>query len=76
MSKKLPITDFRAARSKLEPDEFAISQGQDVAPSDLIEHEVWDGMMHLPAPHSDQDRRIGLAYLPFSCLFIGAAART
>ncbi len=48
MSKKLPETDFRAERSKLEPHEFANSEGQDVAPSDLIEEEVWDGMMHLP----------------------------
>jgi hypothetical protein len=48
MSKKLPLTDFRAVRSKLEPHEFAISDGQDAAPSDLIEKDVWDGIVHLP----------------------------
>jgi hypothetical protein len=48
MSKKLPLTDFRAVRSKLEPQEFAISEGQDAPPSNLIEREVWDGIMHLP----------------------------
>lgn len=48
MAKKLPCTDFRAIRSKLEPHEFAVSDGQDVAPSDLVDSEVWDGIMHLP----------------------------
>lgn len=48
MSKKLPLTDFRAVRSKLESHEFAISEGQDAPPSDLVEQEVWDGILHLP----------------------------
>jgi hypothetical protein len=48
MSKKLPLSDFRAVRSMLEPREFAISEGRDVKPSDLIEQSVWDGIMHLP----------------------------
>jgi hypothetical protein len=48
MPKKLPLTDFRAIRSMLEPHEFAISEGQDVEPSDLVEQEVWDGIVHLP----------------------------
>lgn len=48
MSKKLPLSDFRAVRSKLEPHEFAISEGQDVPPSSLVEPDVWDGIMHLP----------------------------
>ncbi|CAB3773915.1 MULTISPECIES: hypothetical protein [Burkholderia] len=48
MSKKLLLTDFRAVRSKLEPHDFAISEGQDVPPSDLISKNVWDGIMHLP----------------------------
>jgi hypothetical protein len=48
MTKKLPLTDFRAVRSKLEPDEFAISVGQDVPPSDLVDPDVWDSIMHLP----------------------------
>lgn len=48
MIKKLPLSDFRAIRSKLEPHEFAISEGQDVPPSNLVEPKVWDGIMHLP----------------------------
>jgi hypothetical protein len=48
MSQKLPRTDFRAVRSKLEPHEFAISEGQDVPPSDLVSQKAWDGIMHLP----------------------------
>jgi hypothetical protein len=48
MVKKLPLTDFRAVRRMLEPHEFAVSEGQDVVPSDLVEQEVWDGIMHLP----------------------------
>jgi hypothetical protein len=48
MSRKLPLTDFRAARSMLEPHEFAISEGQDVPPSELVDKEVWDGIVHLP----------------------------
>jgi len=48
MSKKLPLTDFRAVGSKLESHEFAISEGQDAPPSDLVEQEVWDGILHLP----------------------------
>jgi hypothetical protein len=47
MTKKLPLKDFRAVRSKLEPDEFGI-EGQDVPPSDLIDQDVWGGIMHLP----------------------------
>ena len=30
MTKKMPLSDFRAVRHKLEPDEFAISEGQDI----------------------------------------------
>jgi hypothetical protein len=48
MSKKLPPSDFRAVRYKLEPHEFAVSEGQDVAPTDLVDEETWDGIMHLP----------------------------
>lgn len=50
MPKELPLADFRAVRSKLEPDDFALSDGEDdPAPSDLIEKDVWQGMIHLPA---------------------------
>jgi hypothetical protein len=48
MTKELPLTDFRAVRSKLEPDAFLISAGQDVPPSDLVDPDIWDGIMHLP----------------------------
>src|SRR5215831_10505935 len=48
MSKKLPLKDFRAVRSKLEPHEFGVSPGQDVVPSQLVDRDVWDGIMHLP----------------------------
>lgn len=48
MSKKLPVTDFRAVRSMLELHEFAISEGQNSPPSQLIDEEIWDGIMHLP----------------------------
>jgi hypothetical protein len=48
MAKKLPLTDFRAVRSKLEPEAFVISEGQDVPPSDLVDPDIWDGIMHLP----------------------------
>jgi hypothetical protein len=48
MSKKLPIDDFRTIRHKLEPHEFAISEGQDALPSNLIQPDVWHGIMHLP----------------------------
>ena len=48
MSKKLALTDFRAVRSVLEPHEFAISDGQDLPPSQLIDEETWHGIMHLP----------------------------
>jgi hypothetical protein len=48
MAKKLPLTDFRAVRGKLEPHEFANPEGQDVSPSDLVDPDVWNGIMHLP----------------------------
>jgi hypothetical protein len=48
MAKKLPLSDFRARRAKLEPHEFAVSEGQDVPPSDLVDPNVWEGIIHLP----------------------------
>ena len=32
----------------LESHDFAISEGEDVDPTDLVEKDVWDGIMHLP----------------------------
>src|ERR1700730_4429007 len=48
MTKKLPLSDFRAVRHKLEPHEFAISEGKDIAPTHLIDEETWAGITHLP----------------------------
>jgi hypothetical protein len=47
MAGKLPLSDFRAVRHKLEPHEFA-DGGEDIAPTDLIEEETWVGFTHLP----------------------------
>ena len=47
MTKPLPLSDFRAVRHVLAEHEYAIG-GEEVQPSDLIEHDVWDGIMHLP----------------------------
>jgi hypothetical protein len=44
MVKTLPLSDFRALRHKLEPHEFAISDGVEVAPTDLIDKETWSGL--------------------------------
>jgi len=48
MTVKLSLSDFRAVRHKLEPNEFAISEGADIAPTDLIDQETWSGITHLP----------------------------
>ena len=48
MSKRLPLADFRAVRHKLESHEFAISEGEDVAPTRLIDKKTWTGITHLP----------------------------
>lgn len=48
MTKKLPLSDFRAVRHKLEPHEFALSEGQGIAPTHLIDEETWAGITHLP----------------------------
>jgi hypothetical protein len=48
MAQKLPLSDFRAVRYKLEPHEFALSEGPDPPPTNLIDEATWAGMMHLP----------------------------
>jgi hypothetical protein len=48
MSKKLPLSDFRAVRHKLEPHEFAVSEGQDAPPTHPIDEETWTNITHLP----------------------------
>src|SRR5580704_2498085 len=48
MVSKLPLSDFRAVRHKLDPDDFALSEGPDIAPTNLINEETWSGLTHLP----------------------------
>lgn len=40
--------DFRSVRAKLPPEAFAISEGMDVPPTDLIPEETWNSIAHLP----------------------------
>jgi hypothetical protein len=47
VSKPLPLSDFRAVRYVLEEHEY-LTGGEDVPPSDLIDPDTWDGIMHLP----------------------------
>jgi hypothetical protein len=48
MAKKRPLPDFRAVRRKLGPEAFAISEGVDVDPTDLVDEQTWFGITHLP----------------------------
>lgn len=49
MSKKMPLSDFRAVRVALEPADFALHSGEPgPPPSDLIMEKVWSGIMDLP----------------------------
>lgn len=49
MSKQLPVSDFRAVRVVLEPDDFALgSEEPDPPASDLITKKTWHGIMNLP----------------------------
>ncbi len=48
MSQKLPLSDFRAVRHKLEPNDFAVSEGQDTVPKNLVDEETWASITHLP----------------------------
>lgn len=49
MSRSLPTSDFRAIRIVLEPDDFALSSGEpDLPPSDLIDQNIWHGIITLP----------------------------
>jgi hypothetical protein len=58
MTKKLPLSDFRAVRHRLKPDDFALSDEPDIEPTDLIDEETWAGITH-------QVRPIHSAVLPF-----------
>lgn len=49
MVRHLDASDFRAHRKVLDPDDFALTDGEpDPPPSDLVSEEVWDGIMTLP----------------------------
>jgi hypothetical protein len=49
MSKKMPLDDFRAVRTVLEPDDYAVSSGEpEPPPSDLIPEETWRHLTILP----------------------------
>lgn len=41
MVKQLLLDDFRAGREVLEPEDFALSDGPEPCPSDLINQETW-----------------------------------
>ncbi len=47
MSKPLPLDDFRAVRIILEPDDFALSSGDEPSPSDLVDKDTWQGITTL-----------------------------
>jgi len=48
MTKPLPLEDFRAVRIVLEPDDFALSSGDELPPSDLVDKDTWYGITLLP----------------------------
>lgn len=49
MASPIPLSDFRALRYKLDPDDFGLSDDEpDVAPTNPIDEETWGGITHLP----------------------------
>lgn len=68
MVRKLPVTDFRARRMVLEPNDFALTDGEpEPAPTDLVERAIWHGIMDIVddvaiRTTSHQGSRIGLLY--------------
>src|ERR1700730_15412843 len=46
---KLQENDFRAFRTVLDPDDFALSDGQPDVATDLIDEDTWDEITHLPS---------------------------
>jgi hypothetical protein len=48
LSKPLSSDDFRSFRIVLEPDDFALSSGNEPPPSDLVDQEIWRGVTVLP----------------------------
>jgi hypothetical protein len=48
MVRKLPATDFRARRMVLEPDDFALTDGEpEPAPTDLVDQTLWHDIMDI-----------------------------
>jgi hypothetical protein len=47
MVKPMPLSDFRAVRIILEPEDFAWGPDTEPPPSDLIDEDTWAGIMHL-----------------------------
>jgi len=48
VSKPLATDDFRAVRIVLEPEDFALTDGEPDIPDNLIDQETWNGIMVLP----------------------------
>lgn len=48
MAKPVRPTDFRATRTLLPDEAFALSSGPTPGPTDLVSDDVWSGIMHLP----------------------------
>ena len=48
MSRHMPLDDFRAVRTVLEEDDYALSSGPEPPPSDLIPEETWLHLTVLP----------------------------
>ena len=48
MAKATPSKDFRAKRSLLPDEVFALSSGPRPGPTDLIAEDIWNGITHLP----------------------------
>lgn len=49
MVRNMDLSDFRAIRRVLEPDDFALTDGEpDPPPTDLIDQETWEHIMILP----------------------------
>lgn len=44
----VPESDFRARRRKLPPEAFAVSEGPDPEPSELVDGATWSGITALP----------------------------
>lgn len=49
MAHPIVLSDFRARRYKLDPDDFALGDDSpDDPPTDLVDEETWSEMTHLP----------------------------